>query len=250
MNRLFLYQVQLLMSIYTVTIGEIMRFIFVVVILLWCCVATSFAAPELAVDSSLIDWGSVYSGEKREHLFILKNVGDSPLEIKQVKSSCGCTAAVLSSKIIPSGGRSELRVRFNSKNFRGHVSKKVYVVSDDPQEPKKVFTLRASVISELEVRPSRLSLGAIGAGKAVERTVTFVNRSDIAINLKAVRSTSRSVSLSNYPESLLPGQEVLVTVTVHPTSTGKSVLNGYLLIDAQGHTRNQLRIPVMAKVVR
>ena len=227
-----------------------MRFIFIGFTLLFCGATTSFALPQLAVDSSLIDWGNIYSGEKREHRFVLKNAGDTPLVIQRVKSSCGCTAAMVSSKTIPPTGQTELRVRFNSKNFRGRVTKKVAVVSNDPQQPKKYFTLQAHVISELVVTPSRLSLGAISAGNDIEKTVTFVNRSDVAIAIKAVRSTSRYIILTDIPDTLQPGEEVAVTVTIRPTSSAKAVLNGYLLIEAQGHVRNQLRIPVLAKVVR
>jgi hypothetical protein len=110
--------------------------------------------------------------------------------------------------------------------------------------------LQAHVISELVVTPSRLSLGAISAGNDIEKTVTFVNRSDVAIAIKAVRSTSRYIILTDIPDTLQPGEEVAVTVTIRPTSSAKAVLNGYLLIEAQGHVRNQLRIPVLAKVVR
>ena len=227
-----------------------MRLIFIGLTLLFCGATTSFALPQLVVDSSLIDWGNIYSGEKREHRFVLKNDGDTPLVIQQVKSSCGCTAAMVSSKTILPAGQTELRVRFNSKNFRGRVTKKVTVVSNDPQQPKKHFTLQAHVISELLVTPSRLSLGAIAADNDIEKTVTFVNRSDVSIAIKAVRSTSRYITLSNVPDLLQPGQEAIVTVTIRPTSSAKAVLNGYLLIDAQGHVRNQLRIPLLAKVVR
>lgn len=227
-----------------------MRFIFVGLTLLFCGATTSFALPQLEVESSLIDWGSIYSGEKREHRFILKNVGDTPLVIEHVHSSCGCTAAMVSSKTILPMDQAELRVRFNSKSFRGRVTKRVYVVSNDPQQPKKRFTLQAQVVSELSVRPSRLSLGAIHVGDVIEKKVTFANHSDADIAITAVRSTSRYITLTDVPDTLQPGQEVIVTVTIRPTSSAKAVLNGYLLIDAQGHTRNQLRIPVLTKVVR
>lgn len=226
-----------------------MRFIVVGFVLFFCSATTGFALPQLVVDSSVIDWGSVYSGENKEHCFILKNAGDTPLVIQQVKSSCGCTAAMVSSKTILPAEQAELRVRFNSKNFRGQVTKTVYVISNDPQQGKKRFTLQAHVVSELSVTPSRLSLGTIAVGNDVEKTITFLNQSDVDIKITAVRSTSRHITLTNIPELLTPGQEAVVSLIMHPTESGKSVLNGYLLIDAQGHTRNQLRIPVMAKVV-
>lgn len=238
------------MSIYTEIIGGFMRFIFIAIVLLVVSTSTSFALPQLEVESSLVDWGRIYSGEKREHRFILKNVGDTPLVIEHVHSSCGCTAAMVSSKTILPMAETELRVHFNSKSFRGKVTKKVRVVSNDPQQPKKSFTLQAQVVSELKVAPSRLSIGAIAAGKGIERTVTFTNLSDVIVKIKGVRSTSRHISLVNVPDTLQPNQQAVVTVKIQPPTTGKAVLNGYLLIDAHGHARNQLKVPVLAKVVR
>lgn len=227
-----------------------MRFVLVGLILLLCGATTSFALPQLVVDSSLIDWGSIYSGEKREHRFILKNMGDTPLVVEHVHSSCGCTAAMVSSKTILPAEQTELRVRFDSKNFRGRVTKKVYVVSNDPQQPKMRFSLQAQVVPELSVSPSRLSLGTMHVGDVIEKKVKFANQSDVAIAITAFRSTSRYIALTDVPDTIQPGQEVILTVTIRPTSSAKAVLSGYLLIDVRGHARNQLRIPVSTKVIR
>ena len=190
----------------------------------------------------------IYSGEKREHRFVLRNNGDSALVITRVRSSCGCTAAMVSSKTILPEEQAELYVRFNSKHFRGQVTKQVCVESNDPQQPKKRFTLRASIVPELVMTPSRLILGSIPADKDFVRNLSLVNHSDFSIQIKAVRSTSRYMILGEVPTSLDPHEEIVVTLTVHPPQSAAVVLNGYILIDAQGRTRNQLRIPVMAKV--
>lgn len=214
----------------------------------FCAISPCFAQPQLQVDSAEINWGEIYSGERKEHRFILRNNGDSELVITRVRSSCGCTAAMVSDKTILPDEQAELRVRFNSKNFRGQVTKRVSVVSNDPQQPKKKFTLRATIVPELVMTPSRLTLGSIPVGKDFSRDMSLVNHSDLPLQIKAVRSTSRHMTLSEIPTLLEPGEAVVVTLTVHPPQSSKQVLNGYILIDAQGHTRNQLRIPVMAKL--
>ena len=225
-----------------------MRILLLFVVVFFCVISPCFAQPRLQVESAEINWGEIYSGEKREHCFVLRNNGDSELVITKVRSSCGCTAAMVSSKTILPDEQAELLVRFNSKNFRGRVTKQVCVVSSDPQQPQKRFTLRASIVPELVMTPSRLSLGSIPADKDFVRNLSLVNHSDLPIQIKAVRSTSRYMTLGEVPTSLEPHEEVVVTLTVHSPQSSIAVLNGYILIDAQGHTRNQLRIPVMAKV--
>ncbi|MEA3465474.1 MAG: DUF1573 domain-containing protein [Thermodesulfobacteriota bacterium] len=227
-----------------------MRILLLFFVVFFCVVSSCIAQPRLQVESTEINWGEIYSGEKKEHRFILRNNGDSALVITRVRSSCGCTAALVSSKTILPDEQAELHVRFNSKRFRGQVTKRVCVVSNDPQQPKKRFTLRASIVPELVMTPSRLSLGSIPADKDFVRNLSLVNHSDLPIQIKAVRSTSRHMTLANIPTSLEPNEEAVVILTVHPPKSATVVLNGYILIDAQGHTRKQLRIPVMAKIAK
>jgi hypothetical protein len=213
-----------------------------------CSVSSVFAAPQLVVDSSVHDWGKIYSGVKKEVTFVLHNSGDEPLIIGNVRSSCGCTAAMLSSKILPPDGQAELIVRFNSQHFSGHVTKRVLLLTNDPQQRQQQFTVQAQVISELVASPAMLNLGAIEPGKALVGELTLDNHSDVPVQLKAVRSTSPHMRLNLVPEFLAPGATQVVNLTVTAPVSGTAVLNGYILIEALGHTRNQLRLPVVAKI--
>lgn len=49
------------------------------------------------------DFGDVPRGEKATAVFTLENVGSTPITILNTRASCGCTAAVLSEKVIAPG---------------------------------------------------------------------------------------------------------------------------------------------------
>ncbi len=91
------------------------------------------------------DFGVINEGEKVEHLFQFANVGKTDLEILDVKTSCGCTAAMLSKKILKSGEEGSLKVQFDSSNRSGKVSRTVSVLSNDPIEPTKTLTIFADI---------------------------------------------------------------------------------------------------------
>ncbi|HBP22821.1 MAG TPA: hypothetical protein DEA08_34200, partial [Planctomycetes bacterium] len=50
-------------------------------------------APKLEVESKDLDFGEIVHGAKATLKVALKNTGQAPLEIRQVKPSCGCTVA-------------------------------------------------------------------------------------------------------------------------------------------------------------
>ena len=66
--------------------------------------------------------------------FIIKE-GDAVLEIRKVKSSWGCTAALLSSEEINPGEKGEIKTVFNPAGRHGPYKKTIKVYSNDKKNP-------------------------------------------------------------------------------------------------------------------
>jgi uncharacterized cupredoxin-like copper-binding protein len=101
--------------------------------------------PKIYFSESQHDFGSVKEGNVVDYIFKFSNKGDSPLEIKDVKTSCGCTAALISSKTIEPGQEGTLKVELNTKNKSGKMSRSVTINSNDPDEPNKILSISADV---------------------------------------------------------------------------------------------------------
>jgi uncharacterized cupredoxin-like copper-binding protein len=91
------------------------------------------------------DFGKVKEGAKLNYTFQFQNKGTQPLVIKDVKTSCGCTAAVISEKNIQPGQNGSIKVEFDTSNRQGKTSKLITIVSNDTQEPNKVITIFAEI---------------------------------------------------------------------------------------------------------
>ncbi|MEO8231526.1 MAG: DUF1573 domain-containing protein [Ignavibacteriota bacterium] len=91
------------------------------------------------------DFGKVTAGTKVEYIFKFENKGTESLIIKDVKTSCGCTAAVVSNNSIKPGEVGSIKVDFDTKNREGRNSKSITIVSNDNKEPNKVLTIYADV---------------------------------------------------------------------------------------------------------
>lgn len=91
------------------------------------------------------DFGKVPEGKKVEYTFNFENKGTESLVIKDVKTSCGCTAAVVSNNSIKPGEVGSIKVDFDTKNRSGRNSKSITIVSNDTKQPNKVLTIYADV---------------------------------------------------------------------------------------------------------
>ena len=58
-----------------------------------CGSATIFAAPKIEADKTTLDCGTVVEGQgdQIDAYFTIRNTGDAPLRIENVRPGCGCT---------------------------------------------------------------------------------------------------------------------------------------------------------------
>jgi uncharacterized cupredoxin-like copper-binding protein len=106
------------------------------------------SGPSLDIPKTQFNFGQVTEGKVVDHVFTFKNNGDSPLTIKEVKTSCGCTAALLSKKELAPGEEGELKVELNTANRSGKMSRNITIISNDIDEPQKNLTIYAEILKE------------------------------------------------------------------------------------------------------
>jgi hypothetical protein len=102
-------------------------------------------APVVGFDSNSFDFGNMKQGDKVEHTFTIKNEGKSDLIIRNIRSSCGCTAVTPAKKVISAGETAPLKVVFDSRGKRGRQSKSITVITNDPKKPTSTIRVSSNV---------------------------------------------------------------------------------------------------------
>ena len=105
-------------------------------------------APTIYFPETEHNFGKVDEGKVVEYTFKFVNNGKATLKIKDIKTSCGCTAALVSNELIEPGSDGTLKIELNTKNRNGKMSRTITVNSNDPKEPKKVLTVYADVVKK------------------------------------------------------------------------------------------------------
>lgn len=103
-------------------------------------------APNIELEKNKIDFGEIEEGALKEAAVKIKNSGKSTLVIRDIKSTCGCTAALISSAQIDPGKESELKVKLDTKGREGELVRTITIFSNDPDNPKQVITVTANII--------------------------------------------------------------------------------------------------------
>lgn len=108
----------------------------VLILAAWLLAACTQGAPDIDV-AAAFDMGTVVKGSLAVADLPMRNLGDGPLTVAAVSTSCGCTKATLTPMIVPPGGEARLRVEYDSAAHEedlGQIERFVFISSDDPDE--------------------------------------------------------------------------------------------------------------------
>lgn len=221
--------------------------------LIACCLIliseTASAAPQIKVEQSMYNFGTLVQGKKLDHTFVIKNIGDAPLKINHIRPACGCTAANASVPIMLPGKTSEIKISFNSTNFYGTVTKTIAVETNDPKTPTSTLTLTGTIIEEVAVLPKQLNLGQVRANQPQTITVSVENRGSKPLKLVSIRSPMPQVTLKSDKTSLKSGESATITIIVTPRQEDR-MLSGYLSITTDSASKPEVMIPIYGSLIR
>jgi len=105
------------------------------------------SAPVAKYSEMTYDFGDMRQGDKKEHTFMLTNSGKSELIIRNVRSSCGCTAVAPSKSVIAAGEEAPIKVTFDSRGKRGRQSKTITVITNDPKNPTATLRISSNILT-------------------------------------------------------------------------------------------------------
>ena len=108
-------------------------------------------APKIEISPASYDAGQVDFGKIVNYTFKIKNSGQSPLEIKRIATSCGCTSAKASKTSLLPGEETDLLVTYDTAAMgsgphgMGNQERIIYVKTNDPNTPQVNVSISAYV---------------------------------------------------------------------------------------------------------
>ncbi|NBP64547.1 MAG: DUF1573 domain-containing protein [Bacteroidetes bacterium] len=180
------------------------------------------AQPKLdVIGGSTYDWGKVpFSKGPLKGAIKLKNAGNQPLKISEVRPGCGCTTAPLDKKYLKPGEFATINVTLNPGAASGELVKGLTISSNDPKVPIKAITLKAYIMKAIQVLPQPyIAFPQSNVGKSTETTMTLKNTITKPITITQF-VTSQGITVLVKSKSIPPGGQVSIPVKAKPMYKG------------------------------
>jgi len=147
--------------------------------------------------------------------FKYENKGKTPINITNVRNSCGCTVASLKKKDVQPGEKGEITATFSIGNRTGTQSKSVRVETDHPEQSAVDLVLKAVIPQIIEVQPAFVYWQ--GGEPAEPKKITVRAGKDIKVTKVDVTSSSPDFS-TKVEKGSAPGEFI---ITVQPKDTAR-----------------------------
>ncbi|HHT9138879.1 MAG TPA: DUF1573 domain-containing protein [Candidatus Wunengus sp. YC60] len=201
--------------------------------------------PKISFEEQVYDFGKIYIGESVKHEFKFKNLGKGELIINNVKSSCGCTAALVSKNILRKEEEGEVAIKFNSGHYVGKITKSVVVNSNDPENSKYKLTITGEVIEEVSVNPKRINFGIIRRGDFCTKNVEIETVPELKIDIKKVESPNPYITITK--NKTIENDSIYEVTISKYDYIGK--FNGIVFIYTSSSKQERIDVPFSGEIV-
>lgn len=197
----------------------------------------SVSNPRLSADSASVafDVRHIIADPMNEddapEIFVynFKNVGDKTLKIQRLVSTCSCASATCPVRSLAPGESTQINVRYNPKGHPGKFERKIFLYTQEGNNPAAVLKLSVDVSSGQNhstewpiqmggIRLRRTEVKFTEGVKAIE-TISFINLTGKTLTLEHEEMfLPQCISFSS--DSVGPGEEGVMTITYDPSEPG------------------------------
>ncbi len=154
--------------------------------------------PRIEFEKHSNDFGDAFRGQTLAHDFKFTNAGKSPLMIVGTHSGCGCTAVEIDqNKKYSPGETGTIRVKFDTSDFSGKITKIVTVMTNEKVTPMRTLSIRADLQEEFIVSPPLADFGPIKPEDAPKKQIKMVAAEGKTFRVQKVRFNQTKLEVTH-----------------------------------------------------
>jgi hypothetical protein len=140
--------------------------------------------PSISLGRLSHDFGDVGVNKVVSDQITVTNMGDTPLIVDQIHSSCACTSGVIANRVIEPGQQSEVTIMFNaSGQGPGRKTHAILIHSNDLNNPMAQIQVSANVVQQVGLDPSTIIMTLAGFQEHIDFPVTARNNTRKPVTL-------------------------------------------------------------------
>ena len=177
---------------------------------------STVAQAQLAWEKTELDLNPAAGADAVVANFKYENKGTTPINIKAVRTSCGCTTAALAKNDVAPGEKGEIVATLKIGDRTGMQQKTVTVETDDPKTPSTVLTFKAMIAQILDLQPAFVFWQA----NDKPEPKTIMAKAGKGVTIKSLEVTSSTPDITTKVE---PGAAGEFKINVTPKDTAHQI---------------------------
>ena len=204
---------------------------------------SSNATPTISVEDTDYYFGTMLEGEKTVHTFIVKNTGDAPLKINEIKTTCGCTSTDYTTDEIAPGGQGEVTLELDTDGYGGEeITKTATVLSNDPKSKGVELKMIGKVLVFADINPKAIKLfGTLG--EEIRAVVEIVPSKDHPFHIVGKPATGKDAYRCSVEEK--DGRYIL---TAENLTTKKGIYLDTVVLKTDYPEKPEIKISVFGNI--
>ncbi len=139
----------------------------------------SIGTPKVeVVGGADFDFGTMKHGETLSHEFLLRNIGDGPLNLEMGSSTCKCTVGDLEKATLAPGEETKVKLTWTANTIIRTFGQSAKIITTDPSATEVSLNVRGLVVHSFVSEPTELTLGDIVATEGLERKFHIIDYLD------------------------------------------------------------------------
>ena len=205
-----------------------------------------FPGPAVEFAEEVKFFGTVERAATLSHVFTFRNVGSDTLRV-YARSTCSCTAAVLSDTKIAPGQSGDILVEFDTDGWYGPVEQQIDVRTNDPQRQWVQLTLAATVRRGVRIIPEQIWVGDISKGNEVSREIRVLDSGDGTLAITGIEAPD-FIRVEKNPAIVdsIYGRFIPVSLTLTAGNESVGLETEFILHLADGES---VRVPVKGNII-
>jgi len=196
--------------------------------------------PIVRLEPSTLDIGNVEPGTEVKCSVEVANDGDGVLRIANLRTSCGCTTAILADTQLASKQLEWMSVSFRAPIESGEINHLITFDTNDPRRPHVSVPIRGRSSWQVECVPGALEIHGVAPNKDHTECVELVSQASYAFSVRNVSASDDQITVAA-DERVTEGRR-RYRVTVRSNSVGQHC--GYVSFTTDSVRRPEIVLPV------
>jgi hypothetical protein len=204
---------------------------------------------QMKFKETTIDFGDVESGKVVDVNFEFENAGDSVLIIKNISTSCGCTAAKLEKREYAPGEKGTIPVKFNTRGYNGRVTKTITIATNDKDKVythlKIVGKITLTEFAAIELAPDKIDFEKVKLNETYSKKIGIRNTGTQELRIIEVQH-SPEITAEFTGKTIKPGEEMTVKINFRPMQEGR--FTTFLKVRSNAYRQRMVILRVSAEI--